>query len=316
MNSSWVRQMADLDLLVAQVNDTAIAKGIDEGPPMLMTESSFLSLGPHGFHQIVYFEWGRPDNGNVLVCVHGLTRRGRDFDTLAEALADHYRVVCVDLPGRGQSDWLPIAGDYQPTTYVQDMAALLARLGVERVDWLGVSLGGLLGMMLAAQPKTPIRKLVLDDVGAYIGLPALQRIASFVGADPSFDELGQLEAHLRDVCAPYGPLTDEQWGHVARYGSRRDDATGKWKLHYDPSIAEPFKEGFSEPAAIWPVWDLISCPVLLLRGMESDVLTKETADEMLTRGPKTDLVEFAGVGHAPMLMDDEQIRPVRKWLSA
>lgn len=281
---------------------------------MTMREQTYLSLGPHGFHRVAYVEWGDPENPDVLVCVHGLTRQSRDFDALAQALADRYRVVCVDLPGRGRSDWLPVAVDYQPTTYLQDLAALLARLRVERVDWLGVSLGGLLGMLLAAQPKTPIRKLVLDDIGGFIDLPALERIASFVGADPAFDDLGQLEAHLRTVCAPYGPLSDDQWAHVARHGGRRDDPTGTWRLHYDPRIAEPFKDGFSEPASFWPVWDLIKCPVLLLRGAELDVLLRETAEEMLTRGPRTDLVEFAGVGHVPMLMDDDQIRPVRDWL--
>jgi pimeloyl-ACP methyl ester carboxylesterase len=281
---------------------------------MAMTEESYFSLGPHGFHKIVYFQWGDPDNDSVLVCVHGLTRRGRDFDFLAAALADRYRVICVDLPGRGASHWLPVPADYQPSTYVQDMAALIARLNTDQVDWLGVSLGGLLGMMLAAQPNTPIRRLVLDDVGGYIGLPALQRIAGFVGDDPEFADLGQLEAYLRRVNAPYGPLTDAHWAHLARFGSRRDEAAGSWKLHFDARIAEPFKKGFSEPVDLWPVWDGLACPVLVLRGSDSDVLTKETAAEMLTRGPGAELIEFAGVGHAPMLMREDEIRPVCDWL--
>ncbi len=283
---------------------------------MPMTERSYLSLGPHGFHRVAYFEWGDPGNDDVLVCVHGLTRRGRDFDALARDLEDRYRVVTVDLPGRGDSHWLPVAADYQPTTYLQDMAALIARLGVETVDWVGTSLGGLLGMMLASQPNSPIRKLVCVDIGGYIDKPALERIASFVGSDPEFDDLKGLELHLRQVGAPYGPLTDAEWAHLARYGSRRDPKTGKWCLHYDPRIAEPFKEGFSEPVDLWPLWDAVPCPVLVLRGERSDVLLKETAEEMMTRKPAAELVEFADVGHAPMLMDQGQIRVVREWLVA
>ena len=252
-------------------------------------ENSILGLGPNGFHRIVYFEWGDPANDRVLVCVHGLTRRGRDFDDLARALERRYRVICVDLPGRGRSDWLPLAAGYQPTTYLQDMAALIARLGVDQVDWLGVSLGGLMGMMLAAQPKTPIRRLVLDDIGGYVGVEALQQIAG------------------------YGPLTDAQWAHLVEHGHRIDEA-GQWRQHYDPKLAEPFKAGFSEPVALWPLWDAIACPALILRGTLSDILTAETAAEMVSRKPGTTLVEFDGVGHAPMLMAEDQISAVSDWL--
>ena len=162
-----------------------------------MVKKSFLGLGAHGFHRIVYFEWGDPRNEHVLVCVHGLTRRGRDFDYLARALEDRFRVVCVDLPGRGASDWLPVAADYQPATYVADLAALIARLDVPQVDWLGVSLGGLIGMMLAAQPKSPLKRLILDDIGAFIGLEALQRIASYVGQDSG----SPISPNSKPICA-------------------------------------------------------------------------------------------------------------------
>jgi pimeloyl-ACP methyl ester carboxylesterase len=280
---------------------------------MAMIAKSVLGLAPHGFHRLVYFQWGDSRNDRVLICVHGLTRRGRDFDWLARALEDRYRVICVDLPGRGESDWLPVAADYQPTTYVQNIAALLARLDVEHVDWLGVSLGGLMGMMLAEQPKTPIRRLVLDDIGSYVGVEALQRIADYVGQDPSFPDRAGLEAYMREINSGYGPLTDAQWAHLVEHGSRRDEA-GAWRQHYDPKIAEPFKQGFSEPVALWPLWALITCPVLILRGAESDILTAETAAEMVARKPGTELVEFPGVGHAPMLMDGAQIGVVRDWL--
>lgn len=281
---------------------------------MPMLEHSYLSLGPHGFHKIDYFEWGGRQRDRTLICVHGLTRRGRDFDFIAQAVEDRYRVACPDLPGRGNSHWLAVPADYGPPTYVQDMASLIARLDVDEVDWIGTSLGGLLGMMLAAQPNTPIRKLVVNDVGGYIDKPALERIAGYVGNDPEFDDLAGLEAYLREVAAPFGPLTDSQWRHLAEHSVRHDPKTGKLRLHYDPRIAEPFKEGFSEPVDLWPLWDLIRCPVLVLRGKDSDVLLHETAQEMLTRGPQTELVEFDGVGHAPTLMDPHQIKVVRDWL--
>lgn len=280
---------------------------------MAMIENSFLGLGPHGFHRVAYFEWGDPSSNRTVICVHGLTRRGRDFDALAEALQDRCRVVCVDLPGRGQSDWLPLAAGYQPTTYVQDMVALIARLNVAQVDWIGVSLGGLMGMMLAAQPNSPIRKLVLDDIGGYVGIEALQRIASYVGQDPAFPDRDGLLAYMREINVGYGPLTEEQWGRLVEHGHRIDEA-GQWRQHYDPKLAEPFKQGFSEPVELWPLWDLIGCPVLILRGSESEILTADTATEMVARKPGTKLVEFPGVGHAPMLMDAAQIAAVRDWL--
>lgn len=280
---------------------------------MPMIERSILGLGPHGFHRLVYFEWGDPAAERVLICVHGLTRRGRDFDALAAALEDRYRVICVDLPGRGRSDWLPLAADYQPSTYIQDMAALIARLGVEQVDWLGVSLGGLMGMMLAAQPKTPIRRLVVDDIGGYVGAEALQRIATYVGQDPVFPDRAGLEGYMREVNVGYGPLSDAQWAHVIDHGHRIDE-NGQWRQHYDPKLAEPFKAGFSEAVSLWPLWDAIACPVLILRGSLSEILTRETADEMVARKPGTTLAEFADIGHAPLLMAADQIAAVRDWL--
>ncbi|MFO1129246.1 MAG: alpha/beta hydrolase [Rhodospirillales bacterium] len=282
---------------------------------MPMTAKRLLGLGPHGFYNLAYFEWGDPSNGNVVVCVHGLTRRGRDFDRLAAALEDRYRVICVDLPGRGDSDWLPLASAYQPTTYLGGLAALIARLDVEQVDWVGVSLGGLLGMTLAAQPKTPIRKLVLDDIGGYVGAEALQRIASYVGTDPSFPDRAGLEAFMREVNTGYGPLSDEDWAHLVEFGSRFDAAAGTWRQHYDPKLAEPFREGFSEAVELWPLWDAIQAPVLIVRGTESDILTADTAAEMMRRKPGTKLVEFAGIGHAPMLLASDQIEAVRAFLA-
>ena len=281
---------------------------------MSMVERTYLSLGAHGFHRIAYAEWGRPDNERVCVCVHGLTRNGRDFDALAAALDGTYRLACPDLPGRGRSHWLPVPTEYRPPVYLNDMAALIARLDVDEVDWVGTSLGGLLGMTLAAQPNSPIRKLVLNDVGAFLAKGALQRIASYVGTDSLFADLAALEAYLRDVHKPFGPLTDAQWRHLAQHSARPDPAGGGLRLHYDPGLAVAFKEGFDQDVDLWTLWDLISCPVLILRGAESDILSEDTAREMLTRGPQAELIEFPGVGHAPMLMEQGQIEAVRGWL--
>ncbi len=284
------------------------------GAIMTMIEKSLMSLGPHGFHRIAYAQWGSAHKKSVLVCVHGLTRNRRDFDALSGAMADQYHVICPDLPGRGHSHWLPVHTDYQPSTYLTDMAALIARSGAEQIDWIGTSLGGQLGMMLAAQPNSPVRKLVLNDIGAFIPKQALERIAEYVGKDPIFSDLEAVEAFLREVHAPFGSLTDNQWRHLAEHSARHDVQAGAWRLHYDPGLAEPFVEGFSEDVDLWAVWESISCPTLILRGAESDILTHETAKEMLTRGPAAELIEFPGIGHAPMLMDPSQIRAVREWM--
>ena len=188
-----------------------------------MRTHSLSCLGPHGFHRIVYREWGEPDHPHVVVCVHGLTRNSRDFDPLAAHLAKRRRVICPDIAGRGESPWLPHPGDYGYPLYLSDMAALIARAGVETVDWVGTSMGGLIGMFLAAQPGNPIRRLVMNDVGPLVPKAALERLASYVGVDPAFDGLPQLEQYLRQICAPFGPLTDAQWQHLARHSARQRD---------------------------------------------------------------------------------------------
>lgn len=281
---------------------------------MAMTEKSVLSLSSHGFHRLAYTEWGEPGNGRVVVCVHGLTRTGRDFDTVAEAIEDRFRVACPDLPGRGRSHWLTAATDYTPALYLADLTALIARLGTDEVDFIGTSLGGMLGMMLAAQPNTPIRRLVLNDVGAFVPKSALQRISGYVGTNPTFRSLETLEAYLREVHAPFGPLSDAQWQHLARHSARFDAGEGVWRLHYDPKLAAPLKDADAADVDLWAVWERVTAPVLLLRGEESDILLLETAEEMLTRGPTAELIQFPGVGHAPALMDPIQIAAVRDFL--
>ena len=280
---------------------------------MSFSEQSFSSLGPHGFHRLVYYEWGDPGNENVLICVHGMTRNGRDFDYIADVLAEDYRVICPDLPGRGKSEWFQVKEDYDYPVYCADMAALLARLRADEVDWIGTSMGGLIGMILASMPNTPIRRLVLNDVGPFISKEALKRISRYVGADPRFQTFEAVERYVREVNAAFGPLTDDQWAHHARHYSRRTE-DGDFGLNYDPEISWPLRKEPLEDVDLFPVYDAVRCPTLLLRGTESDVLLEETARSMQARGPRATLVEFPGIGHVPTLMSNDQIEIVRDWL--
>ena len=217
------------------------------------------------------------------------------------------------MPGRGRSDWLAVKEDYNYSTYCANMAALVAWLHTDQVDWIGTSMGGIIGMLLAAQSNTPIRRLIINDIGPLVPKAALERIGRYVGTDPRFTDRVEAEHYLREVHAGFGPLSDAQWAHLAQYSVRRH-ANDHYRLTYDPGIARPFHEKPLEDVDLWAMWDSIRCPVLVIRGAESDLLLSETADEMQRRGPPMDLVELAGVGHAPALMSDDQIRIVRDWL--
>lgn len=263
---------------------------------------------------MAYYEWGRADNPRVLVCVHGLGRCARDFDNLARALSAHYRVVCPDVAGRGDSDWLADPMLYGQPQYVADMVTLIARLDVEQVHWVGTSMGGLIGMLLAAQKGTPITKLVMNEAGPVIARAALERIAAYFGKvppQPSFEAAVQL---VRTVSAPFGPHTDEEWRFLTEVVVRRT-ADGTWRMHYDPRIAEPFRQQITDKdIEVWPLWDAVRCPTLVIRGAESDLLSRETAEQMTQRGPKAKLVELPGIGHAPTLLHADQIALVRDFL--
>jgi pimeloyl-ACP methyl ester carboxylesterase len=272
-------------------------------------------LSPVGFHQIVFWDWPGPNaDAPVLVAVHGLTRNGRDFDVLARALSDRFRVVCPDIVGRGKSAWLPAGALYTYPQYLADMVALVARIGPGPIDWLGTSMGGLIGMMLAAQPGGLIRRLILNDVGPFVPKAALERIASYVGQDPRFGSVAEVETYLRRVHAPFGGLTDSDWAHLAQY-STRERPEGGFGLAYDPKIAEAFRTTPIADVDLWPVWEAIACPALVIRGGQSDLLTAEIADEMVRRKPATRLVTFPECGHAPALMDPAQIAVIRNWLA-
>jgi pimeloyl-ACP methyl ester carboxylesterase len=278
-----------------------------------MRERNLACLGPHGFHRVNYFEWGDGDNPEVLICVHGLTRNGRDFDDLAMALSSEYRVLCPDVSGRGKSDWLAHKEDYAYPVYCADMAALIARSGAQTVDWIGTSMGGLIGMFLAAQPDSPVRRLVMNDVGAFIPKASLERLSNYVGKDPRYATFDEFEQYIRAVSVPFGPLTDAQWRHLAQTNGRQFE-DGRWGPIYDPALGLAFRVAPAD-VVLWPFWDQVRCPTLLLRGADSDLLLARTAQEMTRRGPKAKLVEFAGVGHAPMLMAENQIAVVRNFLT-
>ena len=268
---------------------------------------------PAGLHRIAYREWGDP-KAPVLVCVHGLTRCARDFDTLAAAMSDRYRVVCPDVAGRGNSGWYADPMLYQPPQYVADMVTLIARLDVETVHWVGTSMGAVIGMALAAQKDTPIRRMVINDAGPVITKVSLERIATYVGMAVPLPTLEHAVQYVRAVSASFGPHTDDEWKFLAEVVVRRND-DGSYRLHYDPKLAEPFRKNMPEgDLELWPLWNAIRCPTLVLRGGLSDLLTKETAQKMTETGPKARLVEFAGVGHAPTLMHADQVKAVRDFL--
>ncbi|MDA8107129.1 MAG: alpha/beta hydrolase [Betaproteobacteria bacterium] len=308
-----------------------------------MRQDSFLSLGTGGFHRIAYTDWGDPLNPHVAVCVHGLARNSRDFDFLAAALERDCRVVCMDVAGRGESDWLEDKSEYNFSTYLSDAAALLARVTApgaggwlgglrsrmlrrgapQKLDWIGTSMGGLIGILLAAKPGSPIRRLVLNDVGPFVPWAALFRMKGYVGRSTRFADLGEVEAYLRTVCVGFGALSDAQWAHLARYGARAGE-DGGYALSYDPDIGRNMR-GHLDPELpigpdllrgidLWSTWDKVACPMLVLRGAESEVLLPETLREMQRRKPELEVIELAGVGHAPALMSAEQIAAVQRFL--
>jgi pimeloyl-ACP methyl ester carboxylesterase len=278
-------------------------------------------LDSRGLHRMAYWQWGDAANPKVLVCVHGLTRQGRDFDALARSLCGDYRVVCPDVVGRGRSDWLADPAGYVVPGYVSDMVSLLARLDAEVVDWVGTSMGGLIGLGLASLDGAPVRKLVLNDVGPVIEAAALQRIGSYVGQSGFWRTLDEAADALWALSQGFGPHSREQWLALTApqlKPATRDGVDG-FTTRVDPGIGVPFSAITPElakagEAMLWQAYDRLRCQTLLLRGAQSDLLSAETARAMTQRGPRAQLHEFAGVGHAPTLVHDDQIEVLRRFL--
>lgn len=270
---------------------------------------------PFGAHRMAYAEWGQASTRPSVVAVHGLTRNGRDFDRLAAALEMQGRhVICPDIVGRGVSDRLSEHPElYAYAQYISDIQSLLAARNIQAVDWVGTSMGGLIGMMMAAMPETPIHRLVINDVGPFIPLAALQRIAAYVAMEIEFADRMQLERHIRQIYAPFGITRSEDWRHIAAH-SYRTLPNGKLVLAHDTAIAQGFSR-LEQDVDLWPVYEAVKCPALLLRGSESDVLSAEVAEDMTRRGPKAKLITYKGVGHAPALMDEGQIADIQNFLN-
>lgn len=280
-------------------------------------------------HRVGYWEWnqtGQVDHPHVIVCVHGLTRQGRDFDVLAQALSHHARVICPDIAGRGQSDWLADPMAYGVPQYAFDMLVLLtqvhAQYPIAQLDWVGTSMGGLIGMAVAGTPDlalpVPIRRLLLNDVGPRLEWSALQRIGTYVGQSPRFASVEEGAAWLRVQSADFGPHTDAQWLALSE-PMLRPGPEGGFVLHYDPKIAVPMQGMTQEQvvqgeALLWNLYDAITAQTLVLRGAKSDLLTAQTVQEMAQRGPKAHSVTLEGVGHAPTLVQPEQVALVKEFL--
>jgi pimeloyl-ACP methyl ester carboxylesterase len=266
-------------------------------------------LSPAGFHKIAFVDWGPVDDMRPVICLHGLTRQGRDFDYVAGPLAAAgRRVICPDLPGRGLSDRLANPDDYSLGQYCSDMNVLLACLQVEEVDWVGTSLGGLVGMVLAGFPGNIIKRLVINDIGPYVSSTGLRRIGQYIQEMPaSFPTLDDAEKYLRRVLAPYGHLSDEHWRHLTRHSVRWDDGRGHFKVLCDPRVAKAFRYPWFYPLDLWKYWDAITIPTLLLHGGKSDLLSRDLTLEMRKRNSHAEIFRFDDCGHVPPLMATEQV---------
>lgn len=273
---------------------------------------------PTGLHRMAYWEWlpdGDWHSAPKIICVHGLTRNGRDFDPVATQLAaDGFHVVAPDIVGRGRSDRMADAQLYAVPQYVADCITLIARLDADRVSWLGTSMGGLIGMAIASQPGHQIDKLLLNDVGPVLSAAGLSRIQTYVGQDPRYASFEEGEAALRLLMASFGPHTDEQFRLLSKHYLVRKGE--QWGPHYDPAIAVPFRDGFTgEDILLWPMYDSIDIPVLVIRGEQTDLLPDSVASEMASRGPKAKIISISGVGHAPTLITDDQTSLVREFFA-
>lgn len=278
-----------------------------------MKTNHVISCSTGGLHKLAYTEWGNTNNSSVLICAHGLTRNKRDFDIIAEHLSSDYRVICYDFAGRGDSDWLNNKLDYNYAQYVVDAMVIISRTGVEKVTWLGTSMGGLLGMMLASMDKSPIKRLILNDVGPFVSKQALVRIADYVGRPPAYNNADELECYIRITYAGLGDLSHNNWKHLLKYGQRELE-DGSLTLNYDPDISQAFTKIPLDDINLWALWGLIKQPCLVIRGQQSDLLSADTVELMTTTGPCAEYAVIENAGHAPGLMDENQLNIISNWL--
>lgn len=273
---------------------------------------------------MVVHDWGDERNPRVVVCVHGLSRNGRDFDVVAAALADDCRVLCPDIPGRGESDWYANAADYTIPNYIAAINAMFTQLGVSRYDWIGTSMGGLIGMVMTSLTSSTegakMRRFVINDIGPVIEKAALDRIAAYVGRVPTFPSYMALFDAVQPINVTFGPLTDEQKHHMVKTAvQQRPD--GQWEFKTDPKIGDAFRDGLKQTAMdMWPLWAAVSQPVLVLRGVDSDLLSAATVEKMLamhhSTGRVAEALTIADTGHAPMIMDEPTVAVVKRFLHA
>ena len=277
---------------------------------------TYLGLSLTGFHEIAYVDWGPVEAPVPLICVHGLTRQGRDFDYLAADLASaKRRVICPDLAGRGRSGKLRNPDEYAIPQYCADMNALMAHVGAREVDWLGTSLGALVGIVLAGMPGNPIRRLVVNDAGPYLPWSGLARLGSYISAMPAdFRNLDEAEAYFRDVLEPFGDLSNEHWLHITSNSVAWHPARERYVLLCDPQIVRAFRNPWHYRLDLWKYWTAIDVPILIVRGEYSDLLPQDLAREMIRRNPRAKVIEIAGCGHAPPLMSPAQIGPVSEFI--
>lgn len=275
-------------------------------------------LSVSGFHEVAYTDWGPADAEDVVVCLHGLTRQGRDFDVLAMALArEGYRVVCPDLPGRGRSDWLPNAFEYTFPLFCADMVTVVASLNAKRLYWVGTSLGGLIGILLASRPQSPIRALVVNDIGPAAPAGATTRVAVRLLTEPtSFASMEEAVLKTRKIYAACGTLDEEQWRHMAVHSVRQDEKTGRYVSLTDPKVGTAYRWFWTYGTSIWTSWEALGMPVLALHGTRSDFVPPDLLRRMKARLPHLQTFEVADTGHMPMLMRDGEVEAIVSFLQA
>ncbi len=282
-----------------------------------MKQRYFLGLDSKSFHRIAYLEWGKP-NSQPIICVHGVTRNAHDFDCLAKRLAElNFYVTCPDVPGRGNSDWLTDPRDYGFPVYLADMTALIARLNAEQVGWIGTSMGGVIGMLLAALPQSPIQYLVLNDIGPFIHASALERIKAnmdLIVDSLVFSDINEVNSYFQRVLSSFGILNTEQWQQMI-HSSIKQLANGRYALKIDPAVKTHHANEKQTDINLWHIWHAIRCPVLVIHGTKSDILLPDVIAEMKKTNPNCESVDIPNVGHAPALMSDEQIAYITNWLA-